>query len=547
MLLLILVACRAVDDTGAPDADQDGFTSLEDCDDLNNTVWPGAPEICNGVDDDCDGTVDNASGAYWYVDADGDRYGDPDTAQAACDVEGLVSVGTDCDDQDAAVHPGASEWCNEVDDDCDGETDEDPLDVLVQYPDADGDGWGAEQPTLSCELLSGTVERGGDCDDQDDQVHPGASEWCNDVDDDCDGSLDEDAADALDWWTDNDGDGFGTDPVLRSCSQPSSTTDNDRDCDDTDAQVHPDAEELCNSLDDDCDGSTDPADSSDATSWYADADGDGYGTPLYTVDACEQPSGWVDDDSDCDDTDDQATPDTVWYLDYDGDGYGDASVTTQSCSQPSGFVEDDTDCDDADSTNWLGDTWYLDCDGDGYGDSAGGTTTACTQPSGYAATDDDCDDGDSTVNPGATESCNGVDDDCDGSVDNSTACSGCEYEENNSHSYLFCNTTTMVWADARSTCQGFGYDLVTIDDSTENAWVTSTHVSHSMGSPWIGFNDLASEGTWVWADGTATSYTNWSSGEPNDSGGEDCAHIYTNGQWNDHRCTVLSAYFICES
>ena len=61
-------------------------------------------------------------------------------------------------------------------------------------------------------------------------------------------------------------------------------------------------------------------------------------------------------------------------------------------------------------------TWYTDSDGDGYGVS-GTTASACEQPSGYAATDDDCDDTDAGINPGATETCDGVDEDCDGVVD----------------------------------------------------------------------------------------------------------------------------------
>ena len=68
-----------------------------------------------------------------------------------------------------------------------------------------------------------------------------------------------------------------------------------------------------------------------------------------------------------------------------------------------------------------------------------------------------------------------------------------------------------------------------------------------VAAPWIGFNDLASEGSWVWQNGDDASYTNWGSGEPNNSGDEDCAHPYDSGAWNDHRCSGLSTGYICET
>ena len=161
----------------------------------------------------------------------------------------------DCDDTLASVNPDAAEGCNGLDDDCDGEVDEGVL--LTVYTDDDGDGFGSGS-LQACEITSGTADEGGDCDDTDDAVHPGADEICNGVDDDCDGDTDEDALDALTWYADSDTDGFG-DPTTSDtgCLAPSGFVEDATDCDDTSAAVNPDALEVCNGLDDDCDSTLD--------------------------------------------------------------------------------------------------------------------------------------------------------------------------------------------------------------------------------------------------------------------------------------------------
>ena len=107
----------AADDTATPpvDADGDGFAASDDCDDTDASVHPGADELCNGVDDDCDGDVDEdaVDVSVWYADADGDGYGDVSASETACEAPSeYVSDATDCDDTDASVHPAADEFCN---------------------------------------------------------------------------------------------------------------------------------------------------------------------------------------------------------------------------------------------------------------------------------------------------------------------------------------------------------------------------------------------------------------------------------------------------
>ncbi len=140
-----------------------------DCDDSNPQVHPAAEELCNGIDDDCDGL--KLTQSTWYEDADGDGYGDLATGTVGCEEStGLVLDGTDCDDDNALANPSALEQCdNAVDDDCDG--------VIGDDSDLDGDGY------VSVECPAGL-----DCDDGSAEVHPDRIDECdNGIDDDCDG------------------------------------------------------------------------------------------------------------------------------------------------------------------------------------------------------------------------------------------------------------------------------------------------------------------------------------------------------------------------
>jgi Tol biopolymer transport system component len=162
-----------------------------DCDDGDAARSPAALEICNGVDDDCDGAIDDGLVFAWWLDADGDGFGSPAAPLTTCaPPAGYVANAGDCDDSSNAIHPGALEVCNGLDDDCDGATDENLL--TTYYLDGDGDGYGWAGASLTvCAQPSGYVLNSLDCDDARATAFPGAPELCNGLDDDCDANVDE--------------------------------------------------------------------------------------------------------------------------------------------------------------------------------------------------------------------------------------------------------------------------------------------------------------------------------------------------------------------
>ena len=434
-----------------------------DCDDTAGDVHPDADEVCNTIDDNCDGAIDEPTAldaSVWYVDGDSDTWGSTSATSIACTPPtGYVATSSDCNDRDATVSPGATEVCDGIDQDCDGIADDGTR--ATYYRDSDSDSYGsATVTTTACAAPTGYVSDATDCNDAAASVHPGASEYCNSTDDDCDGSVDESGSvDAITWYRDTDNDGYGNaSATVTACTAPSGYVANSGDCDDAARSVYPLAPETCNGTDDDCDGVVDDGVTS---TFYRDADGDGYGTSGTTTTACSAPSGYVTNaldcndgsgtvkpgatevcnsiDDDCDGSVDEsgATGSTTWYVDADGDTYGSTAMTAYTCTMPTGYAATATDCNDGSASVYPGatetcnsvdddcdsiiddgvtSTWFRDADADGYG-SPSITTAACSAPSGYVANATDCNDGTGTVNPGASETCNSVDDNCSGVID----------------------------------------------------------------------------------------------------------------------------------
>ncbi|MCB9765642.1 MAG: VCBS repeat-containing protein [Alphaproteobacteria bacterium] len=382
------------------------------------------------------------TGPIETTDVDGDGYSAP----------------ADCDDEDAAINPGAAEACDGVDNNCDGTADEGV--TLTFFADGDGDGYGDPSATTeACEAPSGYTADSTDCDDANAEVYPGAAERCEGLDNDCDSAVDEDVQSQ--WYADSDGDNFGDAAApLESCDPPGGYVADSTDCDDDEPASFPGNPEACDELDNDCDVTVDEG---VTTTYYVDSDADGFGSSDATTQACDTPTGYADDDDDCDDGDASINPDAdercdnvdndcdgdtdedsavdapTWYIDADADGYGSTSYTDVQCTQPAGYVANANDCDDLDRTSHPGGTetcdqadndcdntvdespsdgtlYYADSDADGYGDP-NTSQRACSQPTGYTTDDQDCYDADADAYPGSHETetpLDGVDTDCDG-------------------------------------------------------------------------------------------------------------------------------------
>jgi hypothetical protein len=253
-----------------------------DCDDANNlinplTVWYfdndgdqigdstqtfiGCSSPVGYVLDagDCDDNNTQVTGPVtYYADVDSDGFGSDLSAQQLCQNPGAgyVTVGGDCDDANPLINPNATEVCDGIDNDCDGVAD-DGLVFAMYFVDADGDGFGDEATGVeSCSQPQNTITTGGDCDDTNDQIYPGATEVCDGVDNDCDGSFDEGLT-FITYYTDADNDGFGAGSTgLSLCEIPGpGFSTNNQDCDDNNGQINPNATDILdNGIDENCDG-----------------------------------------------------------------------------------------------------------------------------------------------------------------------------------------------------------------------------------------------------------------------------------------------------
>lgn len=452
-------------------------TEAGDCDDTDTTTYPGASEFCNGKDDDCDGAVDELGSegcSEFLLDSDQDGFGVDGVSRCLCSPQGAywATVGGDCSDQDAAVHPGAPEICNGKDDDCNGVVDDDGAGGCTPFfADVDQDGWGTEDSTLCTCVGSApyTAIKSGDCDDGDAQIHPGHAEVCNGKDDDCDAQIDEGTAvGCTPYYKDADLDGYGISAQLICLCAPldtySATVGGD--CDDKQPTIHPNATETCNGQDDNCNQKVDEPGALGCTEYYKDSDQDGFGqsekvclcgsvspysvlisgdcndgNPAQNPLADEVCNG-VDDD--CDGALDEAgaTGCSVFYADMDTDGWGNGTSSLCSCGPEDEFAAKKVgDCDDQDSSvhpgvdevcNGMDDdcdgdvdeegallceSYYVDLDGDGTGVSDTKSCLCAGVQQGVTTSPGDCDDANPAVFPGAFETCNATDDNCDGATD----------------------------------------------------------------------------------------------------------------------------------
>jgi len=512
---------NGVGDACDPDIDGDGDPNDTDCGPTDPAINHGAAEVCNDKDDDCDGDTDegNATGCTtWYLDVDGDGYGVAGDTRCRCAADGdyKATVWGDCDDGDLAVYPGATESCNTKDDNCDGDTDEeDAQGCSTFYYDNDEDTYGVTGNTRCLCAADGkhTASQGNDCSDSDAAVHPGVTEVCNGKDDDCNGGTDEENSPGCErYYYDFDGDNYGTiadDWKCLCAALDLYRAPEGNDCDDEEFDVNPSITESCNLMDDNCDGFIDELDATGCTVYMLDYDADTFGvtgdtqcqcSPSHPYSAtqggdCADDDGAVnpnvpescngkDDDCDVDVDEENAFGCLTLYYDGDSDNFGIAGDSKCLCQEQGLYTSgQDGDCKDDDADVYPGATetcdgkdndcdgntdeedagnctvYYFDDDGDGYGLESVFPKCLCAAAAPFQAVQTgDCNDADPDVKPGAVETCNGKDDDCNGTSDLEDS-DGCDtyYADGDGDSYgLDTDSRCLCDADGEHTTQDGG-------------------------------------------------------------------------------------------
>ncbi len=434
----------------------------DDCNDdpaqNGSAIYPGKPETCNDVDENCNGATDEG------CDDDGDKYCDAaftvyNTPKVCPNTNGGTTgaKGNDCVDDPGVngwdFNPGKAEICNNFDDNCDSKIDEKCDDDGDKYCD------NTMVVTGSPTVCPNTKPIGGKGDDCDDTVgtgpsfNPGKGEQCNDLDDNCSGITDEGCDDDKDGYCDSSMTVINVPKVCLSNTSGGNAGALGQDCNDASSAVNPSKSDICNNIDDNCSSGTDEG---------CDDDNDDYCSSTKTVigkpTTCSKTDGGAGGalGNDCDDTkvavnpgaaeacnntDDNCSGATDEGCDDDNDDYCDAtmlltSATTCKSSVALGGKGDDCDdtkttvnplrteiCNDIDDNCASGTDEGCDVDNDDYCDATKtvvGKPATCTKTDGgggAGSPGNDCDDSKSTINPGASEICDNVDNNCSASTD----------------------------------------------------------------------------------------------------------------------------------
>jgi hypothetical protein len=310
-----------------------------DCDDTNAAVHPEASEVCDMLDNNCDGAIDENGLSTFYQDYDGDGHGNAAVSMEACGKPpGYVMNSDDCNDLRLDVFPGAVETCDGIDNNCNLMIDDNVQ--TVYYRDVDGDGHGNPAVTLAaCMPAAGYVASNDDCNDARADIYPGHAEVCDGADNNCNTAIDEGVQTT--YYRDADGDGHGSASVTTAaCSQTAGYVTSSDDCNDARADVYPGHAEACDGIDNNCNTTIDEG---VQTTYYRDADGDGYGNPAQTTMACSLPVAYVANNTDCNDGASAVHPNTAELC---------FNNTDDDCS---GAQDEAAECSIA--CNWSGARW----------------------------------------------------------------------------------------------------------------------------------------------------------------------------------------------
>ena len=374
------------------DFDSDGYTENVDCDDNNLNINPGAQELCDSVDNNCDGQIDEEVKSTFYYDSDQDGYGTSSQYTLSCSAPlNYVTNNLDCNDNNLNINPGAQELCDSVDNNCNSQADEGVTTTF--YRDNDNDGYGNPvSSTQTCSVPLGYTTNNNDCNDNSVSVNPGTSELCDSVDNNCNGVADEGFSIGASC---SSGVGVCLSSGVSVCSSNNLNTV-------CNAVPKSPTTEICDGKDNNCDGQTD----------------EGGICAVTSTEICDG-------------------------IDNNGNGQVDEQLTktitcgvgvcsrsaTQTCNSgnwvgactsgnPQTEVADglDNNCNGQTDEGFLK-IFYYDADGDNYGESYLSIQSAF--PSGqYSAVNyGDCRPSDSKSFPGAQEMCDGADNNCNGIAD----------------------------------------------------------------------------------------------------------------------------------